>query len=54
MVNANYYENNIQVSVIWCPSYRELRVGKNLNDDLDLTTYLHDVMLIRNKLDIQK
>ena len=38
--------------VIWCPSYRELRVGKDVSNDL--ATYLHDVMLIRSKLDIQK
>jgi hypothetical protein len=40
--------------VLWCPSYRELRVGKHLDDNSDVATYLHDVMLIRSKLDIQK
>ena len=40
--------------VLWCPSYSELRAGKNMDDDHDLARYLHDVMLIRSKLDIQK
>ena len=40
--------------VLWCPSYSELRSGKDLHDDQDVANYLHDVMLIRSKLDIQK
>ena len=40
--------------VMWCPSYSELRKDKNLDDDLDLARYLHDVMLIRSKLNLQK
>ena len=40
--------------VLWCPSYSELRAGKNMDDDHDLARYLHDVMLTRSKLNIQK
>jgi hypothetical protein len=40
--------------VLWCPSYRELRENRNLDDDKDLARYLHDVMAIRSKLNIQK
>ena len=39
--------------VLWCPSYVELRKDKDMNDDLDLARYLHDVMMIRSKLNIQ-
>ena len=40
--------------VMCCPSYRELRETRNLDDDKDLARYLHDVMAIRSKLNIQK
>jgi hypothetical protein len=40
--------------VMWCPSYRELRETRNLDDDKDLARYLHNVMAIRSKLNIQK
>ena len=40
--------------VTWCPSYRELRKGRNMDDDKDMAKYLHDVMSIRSKLDLQR
>ena len=40
--------------VLWCPSYSELRTGKDMKNDQDMATYLHNVMLIRRKLEIQK
>ena len=40
--------------VMWCPSYRELRVDRNMDDDNDVARYLHDVMVIRSKLDLQR
>ena len=40
--------------VIWCPSYTELRAGKDLSCDLDLTRYLHDDLVICGKLNINK
>jgi hypothetical protein len=40
--------------VLWCPSYQHLRAEKDLHDDRDLANYLHDVIMIRNKLDIDK
>ena len=39
--------------VLWCPSYSELRINRNLDDDKDLARYLHDVMIIRSKLNIK-
>ena len=39
--------------VLRCPSYQELREGKDLDCDRDLAKYLHDVFLIRSKLDIE-
>ena len=38
--------------VLWCPSYNQLRLGKDLKNDQDLAKYLHDVLLIRSKLNI--
>ena len=40
--------------VLWCESYRELREGKDLKDDKDLASYLHDVFRIRSKLEIDR
>ena len=40
--------------VLWCPSYKELRWEKNLENDKDLANYLHDVFQIRNKLEMEK
>ena len=40
--------------VLWCPSYSELRKDRNLDDDQDLAKYLHEVMTIRSKLNLQK
>ena len=43
-----------QDHVLWCPSYSELRQGRNLDCDRDLTRYLHDVLVIRQKLKLKK
>ena len=40
--------------VLCFPSYIELRAGKDMDNDTDMASYRHDVMLIRSKLDIQK
>ena len=40
--------------VLWCPSHSELRMNRNLDDDKDITRHLHNVMIIRSNLDIQK
>ena len=40
--------------VLWCESYRKLREGKDLKDDKDLASYLHDVFRIRSKLEIDR
>ena len=36
--------------VLWCPSYQHLRSDKDMKDDKDLASYLHSVILIREKL----
>ena len=43
-----------QDHILWCPSYSELREGKNINDDKDLIEYLKKVMKIRDNLKITK
>ena len=43
-----------QSHVLWCPSYRELRAGKNIDNDKDLVHYIQKVMDIREKLNILK
>ena len=40
--------------VMWCPSYSDLRADKDMDDDRDVARYLHDVMLIRSKLDLKR
>ena len=40
--------------VMWCPSYSELRADKDMNDYHDVARYLHDVMIIRSKLDLHR
>ena len=43
-----------QDHILWCHAYTPLRVGKNLNSDLDLTDYLKKVLKIRLSLNLQK
>ena len=38
--------------VLRCPSYLQLRTGKDLDSNQDLAQYLHDVFMIRSKLNI--
>ena len=40
--------------VMWCPSYSDLRADKDMDDDRDVARYLHDVMIIRSKLELQR
>jgi hypothetical protein len=40
--------------ILWCPSYRELRIDKNMDNDRDMARYLHDVIEIRSKLEIRR
>ena len=40
--------------VLYCDSYKELRVGKDLNNNKDLGTYLLKVLNIRTKLKLTK
>ena len=51
-VKMNYMSEIQYMKDLWqCDS---CQTRPDLNDDLDMATYLHDVMLIRSKLDIQK
>jgi len=43
-----------QSHVLWCPSYSNLREGKNLDSDKDLCEYLQEVFKIRHKLELLK
>ena len=43
-----------QDHILWCPSYAELREGKDINKDSDLIDYIKKVLKIRDKLEITK
>ena len=43
-----------QSHILWCPSYAELREGKDIRSDKDLINYVKSVMKIRDKLKIDK
>ena len=43
-----------QSHILWCPSYSDLRVGKNINNDQDLVNYIKQVMKIRDNLRLTK
>ena len=43
-----------QNHILWCPSYSELREGKDINNNADLIEYFQKVMKIRDKLKINK
>ena len=43
-----------QDHVLWCPSYSILREEKDISNDKDLTDYLKQVLIIREKLNLTK
>ena len=43
-----------QSHILWCPSYSDLRIGKNIDDDSDLIEYIKKVMSVREKLKLTK
>ena len=43
-----------QNHILWCPSYAELREGKDIKNDADLIEYVKQVMKIRDELKIIK
>ena len=43
-----------QVHVMACPGYENLRVGKDMMNDGDLVKYFREVLLIREKRNVQK
>ena len=40
-----------QSHVLWCDAYKNLRQGKDINNDKDLATYIMEVFEIRRKLE---
>ena len=43
-----------QNHILWCPSYKDLRADKDINNNEDLIRYLKSVMATRQKLNITK
>lgn len=43
-----------QSHILWCPAYAELREGKSLESDSDLTTYFSQVLKVRNELRLMR
>ena len=43
-----------QSHILWCPSYVDLREGKNINKDKDLIEYIKKVLKIRDKVKLTK
>ena len=43
-----------QNHVMFCPAYSSLWEGKDINNDKNLTDYLKQVLLIRDKLNLTK
>ena len=43
-----------QDHILWCPSYSELREGKDLKNDKDIIDYFEKVLKIREKLKLTK
>ena len=39
--------------LLWCDSYAHLRESKDLNNDRDLCKYLHKILLLRTKEDME-
>ena len=43
-----------QSHILYCEAYAELRIGKDINNDKDLVTYMKNVLLVREKLNLNK
>ena len=43
-----------QTHLLWCPAYENLREGKSLNSDKDLVKYIQEVLIIRDKLNLDR
>ena len=43
-----------QNHVLWCPVYKDLREGKDINNNKDLIEYMKKVISIRDKLKMTK
>ena len=49
-------ESSIETNqhILYCPAYAELRIGKDINSLQDLTEYFSKVLIIREKLKINR
>ena len=54
LCNSCMSEIDINTHVLHCPSYRELRADKDLNNDTHLTEYLQKVIEIRTRLRLDR
>ena len=43
-----------QSHLLWCPTYKDIRQGKNLNSDKDLVEYFQQVLQFREKNNFQR
>ena len=43
-----------QSHILYCEAYSELRAGKDLKSDEDLVQYMKNVLIIREKLNLNK
>ena len=43
-----------QEHILWCEGYEKLRENKNLDNDVDLTSYFQQVMLQREKIELMR
>ena len=43
-----------QDHILFCPSYSDLRVDMNINNDIDLVNYVREVMNRREKMSKKK
>ena len=43
-----------QSHLLWCPTYKNLRAGKNLDSDKDLVNYIKHVLQYRQENNLQR
>ena len=49
---SGYIES--QSHILYCEAYADLRIGKNINNDKDLVSYMKNVLIVREKLNLNK
>ena len=53
LCNSCYNCIETQSHILWCTAYAQLREGRNLTCDKDLTNYISQVMKIRDELNLE-